>query len=210
MTVRERMGVAETAVARHDTWRKAFRLSAAANLVMAVTAFAAVLMAWNAYANRPEPRYFATRADGGIVPLVAVSLPFLNNGQVANFAVEAVTRALTMDFKNWRGDLAEASVYFQRPEGWNGFLAAMERSGTLDFVRERRLVSSAVANGAAIVDDGLDARGRYSWTVQIPLRITFESASERSVEEMMAEVVVSRLPTWESPRAVGITRIGMR
>ena len=77
-------------------------------------------------------------------------------------------------------------------------------------MRERRLVSSAVANGAAIVDDGVDSRGRYSWTVQIPLRITFESASERSVEEMMAEVVVSRLPTWESPNAVGITRIGMR
>lgn len=210
MAVRERMGAAESAVARNDAWRKAFRLSASANLVMAVVALAAVLMAWHAFASRPEPRYFATRADGGIVPLVAVSLPFLNNGQVANFAVEAVTRAFTMDFKNWRGDLAEASAYFQRPEGWNGFLAAIEASGTLDFVRERRLVSSAVANGAAIVDDGMDARGRYSWTVQIPLRITFESASERSVEEMIAEVVVSRLPTWESPSAVGITRIGMR
>ena len=210
MAIKDRIGAAESIIARHETYRAAFKVSAAANIVLAVATLASLAMAWSAHANRPEPRYFATREDGGIIPLVAVSRPFLNNGQVSNFAVEAVTRAMTMDFKNWRDDLAEASQYFQRPEGWNNFLAAIRDSGTLDFIRERRLISNAVANGAVIIDDGVDARGRYSWTVQIPLKITFESANERSVEEMMAEVVVSRLPTWETPTAVGITRIGMR
>jgi intracellular multiplication protein IcmL len=210
MATKERMGAAESPLARYETYQKAFKLSAIGNVIMAVATVASIAMAWSAHSSKPEPRYFATREDGGIIPLVAVSQPFLNNGQVTNFAVEAVTRSLTMDFKNWREDLAEASEYFQRPDGWNNFLSAIQESGTLDFVRERRLISNAVANGAVIIDDGVDARGRYSWTVQIPLKVTFESANERSVEEMMAEVVVSRLPTWESSTAVGITRINMR
>lgn len=210
MAMKERMGAAETPVARHETYQKAFRVAALGNVIMAVATVASIAMAWQAVSSKPEPRYFATREDGGIIPLVAVSSPFLNDGQVTNFAVEAVTRALTMDFKNWREDLSEASDYFQRPDGWNNFLSAIESSGTLDFVRDRRLISNAVANGATIVDEGVDARGRYSWTVQVPLQVTFESANERSTEEMLAEVVVSRLPTWESSKAVGITRITMR
>ncbi|HDZ51501.1 hypothetical protein LCGC14_0112300 [marine sediment metagenome] len=210
MAIKDRSGAAESPLARYETYQKAFRFSAIANVIMAVATVTSIAMAWGAYSSQPEPRYFATREDGGIIPLVAVSSPFLNNGQVTNFAVEAVTRALTMDFKNWREDLAQASEYFQRPEGWNNFLTAIDSSGTLDFVRNKRLISNAVANGATIIDDGVDARGRYSWTVQIPLKVTFESANERSVEDMMAEVIVSRLPTWESSKAVGITRINMR
>lgn len=210
MAIKNRMGAVESPLARHETYQKAFKFSALVNVIMSIATVLSVAMAWNAYSSQPEPRYFATREDGGIIPLVAVSQPFLNNGQVTNFAVEAVTRSLTMDFKNWREDLAEASEYFERPDGWNNFLIAIEASGTLDFVRERRLISNAVANGAVIIDDGIDARGRYSWTVQIPLQITFESSNERSVEDMIAEVVVSRLPTWESSTAVGITRINMR
>ncbi len=210
MAIKDRSGAAESPLARYETYQKAFRFSAIANVIMGIATVTSIAMAWGAYSSQPEPRYFATREDGGIIPLVAVSSPFLNNGQVTNFAVEAVTRALTMDFKNWREDLAQASEYFQRPEGWNNFLTAIDESGTLDFVRNKRLISNAVANGATIIDDGVDARGRYSWTVQIPLKVTFESANERSVEDMMAEVIVSRLPTWESSKAVGITRITMR
>lgn len=210
MAIKNRKGAMESALARHETYQKAFRVSAFANVILAVVSLTSVSMAWNAMTSIPEPKYFATREDGGIIPLVAISSPFLNNGQVTNFAVEAVTHAMTMDFKNWREDLAESSQYFQRPDGWENFLQALESSGTLDFIRKRRLISNAVANQATIVDSGLDARGRYSWTVQVKIMVTYESSSERSTEEMLAEVVVSRIPTWESSRAVGITRISMR
>ena len=67
--------------------------------------------------SMPQPRYFAAREDGGGIPLVAVSQPFLTGVQITNFAVEAITAAMTMDFANWRGDLSEASGYFEKPGG---------------------------------------------------------------------------------------------
>lgn len=179
-------------------------------LVMSgVTALSVGMTLWSILA-KPEPVYFAAREDGGILPLVPVSTPFLSDGSVTNFAVEAVTRALTLDFANWRDDLTGAARYFEQPDGWNGFLDAIEQSDMLSYLRDHRLVSTVVANGAAIIESGLDDRKRYSWRVQIPLSMTYESASEISRERLLAEIVVSRLPTWESPEGVGVTQIIIR
>ena len=205
-----RYGAVETARLRYETWVRSHRLVTWALLAMAVTAGAAVVVALWAVMAKPEPRYFAVREDGGILPLVAVSEPFLTDGQITNFAVEAVTRAMTIDFANWRNDLKSAARYFERPTGWNAFLDAIQASGMLEYIRERRLVSSVVANGAAITDSGLDNHKRHTWTIQIPLTVTYESSSETVRDHLLAEVVVVRLPTWESPEAVGIIRILVR
>jgi intracellular multiplication protein IcmL len=205
-----RLGTSEAKLERHETYKRGFQLATVALGVMGVVTLVSVSMAYWAFTNKPEPRYFATREDGGIIPLIAVNQPFLQDGQVTNFAVEAVTTAMTMNFANWRQDLAASSRYFQRPDGYEAFLTALEGAKILDFVRERNLVSTAIANGAVIVGRGVDVQGRYSWTLQIPLRVTYQSANERTTQELLAEVVVSRVPTWESPSAIGITRITMR
>ena len=205
-----RYGEAEYARVRYETWmRSHMRMTYAVVAMAAVTAIAVLVAAW-ALSAKPEPRYFAARENGGILPLVPVSIPFLSDGEVTNFAVDAVTRALTLDFANWRSDLSGAARYFERPTGWRSFLDALEGSGMLAYIREHRLVSTAVANGAVIVSAGPDSGKRYSWTIQIPLTITYESASELSRDSLVADVAVSRLPTWEVPDAVGITRIVVR
>lgn len=203
-------GEAEYARLRYETWMRSHGRMTYAVTAMALVTLIAVISAVWAISAKPEPRYFAARENGGILPLVPVSVPFLSDGEVTNFAVEAVTRALTMDFANWRKDLSSVSQYFERPEGWNSFLDALEESGMLSYIRKHRLVSTAVANGAVVVRVGVDQQKRHAWIIQIPLTITYESASEISRDNLMAEVEVSRLPTWEVPKAVGITRVVVR
>ena len=207
---RTRHSAAHYARSRYETWMHSHRRMSLAVIMMTAVTGMAVAASVAAIAFRPEPRYFAAKADGGILPLVPVSSPFLTDGQITNFAVEAVTRALTMDFANWRSDLSGASAYFERPAGWSNFLEAIEDSGMLSYIREHRLVSTVVATGAVIVSTGLDDRKRYSWVVQVPLSVTYESASEISRDSLVAEMSISRLPTWEAPEAVGITRILVR
>ena len=198
----------ESSAARPDTWRGVFRISTAANPVMAVATLAAILMASNASASRPAARNSANRDDVGSVPQAAVSIPLLNNGQVAKFAVEVVIPVLTMDFKNWSEDIAEVLAQFQRHEGWKVFLVATERHSALDFVRECRLVSTVVANRAA-VSTSESASGSYCLAVPVPLRMAFESADDRCLEEVMAEVVDYVCQTGEPERGRKI-RTGMR
>ena len=210
MSKSRRYGELEYPLLRYQTWMRSHERMSAITLIMALATILSVAVAAYALLQRPEPRYFAARPDGGILPMIPVSSPFLSDGEITNFAVNAVTRALTFDFANWRSSLTDASAYFEKPGGWNAFLDALENSGMLSHIREHRLVSTVVANGAAIVETGLGTDKRYSWTVQIPLNITYESASELSRDQRLAEVVVSRLPTWEAPEAVGITRIIVR
>lgn len=210
MSMKNRYGASETALSRHETYRNGFQRMTLATAAMAAATIVAVASSWWAFSKVPEPRYFVAREDGGIIPLVAVDKPYLTDGAVTNYAVEAITRALTLNFVTWRQDLAEASEYFDRPDGWNNFLEAIEGSGVLDFVRNRRLISSVVANGAVIISAGPNADGAYAWVVQVPLTITYQSSSESNTENRLAEIEITRLPTWKTSRGVGITRVLVR
>ncbi len=207
MRTRGNYGEVEHVQRRYETWMKSHERMSKTLLVMVFVSAVLLVSFLVILYHKPEPVYFATRVDGGVLPLVPLSTPFLTDGQVTNFAVEAVTHAMTIDFANWRNDLLNASKYFEQPEGWNNFLDAMEISGMLNYIRDHRLVSTVVASGAVITSSGLAEGKNYTWKVQIPLVITYESASEISRDSLLAELVVSRLPTWEVPDAVGVSRI---
>lgn len=202
-----RFGSSEAALLRHETYAKGLRRLIVTTAVLAVASSVAISAAAWAVFSKPEPRYFATRMDGGIIPLTPLNEPTLTSNEVTTFAAKAVSTALTLNFKNFREDLARAEPFFEKGEGWQNFLQALETSSMLRYVVNRRLVSTAVANGASIIDRGVDARGRYSWTVQVPLTITYESSNEVNRSTLLAEVVISRLPTTETADAVGISRI---
>lgn len=206
MSAKNRYGVSETTIARNETWQRVAKRVTMANVIFGAVALVSVgFGAWSG-AQKCSPLYFAAREDGGIIPLIPVETPYLNDGQVTNFAIEAITTAMTMNFVTWRADLARASDYFERPDGWNDFLAAIEGSETLDFIRNRRLISTAVANNAVISRTGV-SNGRYSWLVEVPVTVTYQSSSERTSKTYMAEIQVTRLPTWEKSIGIGITRV---
>ena len=209
--IRMRKGADESPLARYELYQKAFRISVIGNMVMAGVVVIFQVIAWSAWSDRPEPQYFATYEDGEIIPLVAQSQPFLGHSEVVNFAVKAVTKAFSMNFDNWSTSLDKASGYFQKPEGWTNFLTALHDSGILIDIVNSRLISNVIVNEAYVVDHGIDRRSQYSyyWTVQILIKISFESATETSIEDRIVNVVVSRIPTWESPHAIGVTRISM-
>ena len=167
-----------------------------------------VLAASTAYlaVSRPEPRYFATTTDGQLLPLVPLDKPHQSAAEVSNFAVKAVTSSLTYDFANYRADFNNAMQYFTKPTGWNQFVDAVQKSQMLDLVQTRRLNTTAVANNAVIVREGINDRGVYEWIVQIPLRVTYQSASEVTGQNFMITVNIERLQIYESPYAMAISR----
>lgn len=204
MSGKNRHGVVETALAKRETFELGFKRSTVLNIMLCVALILMTLLAYAGWNRHIESRYFALAENGTIMPIIPISEPHYSNGQVTNFAVEAVTKALTMNFAHWRQDMMESSDYFEHPQGWDNFVETMTTSGMLDFIRNRRVVSTAVANGASIVNHGTD-KGIYTWVVQIPLTVTYESSSERMTETRMAEVRIKRLSTWQSPRGMGIS-----
>lgn len=200
-------GQLETVLMRADVYRTAYRRMSIVALALLVVTVIAVCAAVSLALTRPEPRYFATTTDGRIQPLIPLDRPHLSAAEVSTYAAEAVTSSFTYSFATYQQDFQRAQQYFTKPRGWNSFVEAIQKSGTLDLVKNRRLNTTAIAQRAVIVREGVGANGTYEWIVQMRVRVTYQSASEVTGQNLMVTVTLQRLQSYEHPRGAAISRI---
>lgn len=199
-------GNAESVLMRASTYKAAYKIMAIYAAVATAVACVGVGSAVYLAMTRPEPRYFATTTNGQIQPLTPLDRPHMSSADVLNFAARAVTNSLTYSFDNYRAQFQEAQQYFSQPDGWNSFVEAVQKSKALDLVRNGRFNSSAIAQTPVIVRQGPNASGSYEWIVQMPIRITYQSASEVTGQSSMVTVRLTRLPTYETPYGIAISQ----
>ena len=90
------------------------------------------------------------------------------------------------------------------PDGWKYFEEALKGARTLETVLAKKLVVSAVATGAPVILEQGVINGRYAWKVQMPLLVTYQSPNEQTQQPIVVTMVVSRVPTVNTPRGIAI------
>lgn len=153
----------------------------------------------------PAPRYFATSINGRITPLFPLNEPNQSDSAVLQWANQAAIAAFTYNFVNYRSELQAASGFFTA-EGWTQFLNALQDSRNLEAVKAKKLVVSAVATRAPIILQKGILNNQFSWRVQMPLLITYQSASEFSQQNNVVTMLITRVSTLNSPRGIGIAQ----
>lgn len=153
----------------------------------------------------PEPRYFATSINGRITPLVALNAPNQSDSAVLQWANQAAIAAFSYNFVNYRSELVASSGFFTA-EGWDQFISALASSNNLEAVKVKKLVVSAVAISAPVILQKGILNGRYAWRIQMPMLVTYQSASEFSQQHLTVTMLVSRVDTLNSPRGIGIAQ----
>lgn len=153
----------------------------------------------------PAPKYFATSINGRITPLFPLNEPNQSDSAVLQWANQAAIAAYTYNFVNFRSELQAASGFFTA-DGWTQFLNALQASNNLDAVKAKKLVVSAVATRAPIILQKGILNGRYSWRVQMPILVTYQSASEFSQQNNVVTMLITRVSTLNSPRGIGIAQ----
>jgi intracellular multiplication protein IcmL len=158
-------------------------------------------------ATRPvEYRYFTTDSRGGIREIVALNRPIQTDEEVLNWTTMAVTKAYSMSFANYGQQLNDLKANFN-DAGWRGYEQALERAGFLDSLLKNQYVTSAVPRKAPVVVAKGTVNGVYGWRLQIPIIVTFTSASNSSSQEINVEVTVVRRHESENPSGLGIAQI---
>jgi intracellular multiplication protein IcmL len=157
------------------------------------------------FTHPPAPKYFATSINGRITPLVALNEPNQSDAAVLQWANQAATAAFTYNFVNYHTELQSSSGFFTA-EGWNQFLTALRNSNNLDAVKAKKLIVSAVATQAPVILQKGLLNGVYSWRVQMPILVTYQSASEFSQANNVVTMLIVRIPTLNSPRGIGIAQ----
>ena len=195
-----------TAVAlRNNFYRDGQRKMILVLLVSIAANFVLALMLVYIIMHPPAPKYFATSINGRITPLFPLNEPNQSDSAVLQWANQAAIAAFTYNFVNYRTELQASSGFFTS-DGWDQFLSALQQSNNLDAVKAKKLIVSAVATRAPIILQKGLLNGNYAWRVQMPLLVTYQSASEFSQQNNVVTMLITRVSTLNSPRGIGISQ----
>lgn len=157
--------------------------------------------------TRPvEFRYFTTTPTGAIREITALNRPVQSTNEVLSWTTQVVTKAWSLSFANYQQQLEDIKPSFTDP-GWRGFEQALNRSGFIERILSQQLVSTAVPQSApVVVAEGL-VGGAFAWRLQVPILVTYQSASAQSSQTINVQVTVVRRPETENPKGLGIAQI---
>ncbi|MBS0359405.1 MAG: type IVB secretion system apparatus protein IcmL/DotI [Proteobacteria bacterium] len=196
---------AELVQLRNEFYRDNYRRVMLTLLLSLVINFFLGALVFYVYMNPPKPKYFATSINGRVTPLYPLDRPNQSDSAVLQWANQAAIASYTYNFVNYRQELQAASEFFTTT-GWKNFLDELDASNTLDAVKAKRLIVSAVATQAPVILEKGVIEGRYSWRVQMPILVTFQSSSEFSQARYMVNILIVRVSTLNSPRGIGIAQ----
>lgn len=152
----------------------------------------------------PAPQYFATTVNGRITPLIPLDQPNMPPSTLLQWANASAIAAYSYNFQNYRKELQSASEFFT-PDGWTEFTNALKASNMLNTVIEKKLVVSAVATGAPVILDQGMFNGVYTWKVEMPMLVTYVSASQSARQNIVVKMMIQRVSTLNSARGIGIS-----
>lgn len=188
---------------RNNFYRDNYRRLVSSMLILLVIIVILVGTILYQITNRPEPRYFATTVDGRIMPLYPLSEPMLSPAELLQWAHGASISAYTYNFVNYRDAMQQLQNQFT-PDGWTYYEDALKVSRNLEMVLAKKLVVSAVATGTPVILDQAVIDGRYSWKVQIPLLVSYQSPNEQTQTPVIVMMIISRVPTVDMPKGIAI------
>lgn len=161
------------------------------------------LSIYYAYMHPPEANYYITSFNGQVEKIADIHEPNTSDSVVKQWSNIAVIDIFTYDFVNYERALQQVSQYFT-DDGWSSFLNTLNNSNNLPTVISKKLVVSAVAIKPPLILMKGMLNGVYSWRIQIPVLVTYQSASEFIQQTVLINLLVTRISTLENPKGIGI------
>jgi len=183
-----------------DHYRRTIKgIVAMSVITIALTAVLVVLMV-----TREQPKYFATMTTGRVVPMHSLSQPVITNKYLLQWASLATRTAFNIDWVHYDTQLQTAKSDFTS-SGWSQFMSAMNSSGLLTTVKDKKLQMTAVVSGTPVIINTGVVHGRFTWRVQLPVLVTFNSASMSRESHWMVTMNIQRISTLDAYKGIQIS-----
>ncbi|OGT52825.1 MAG: type IV secretion protein IcmL [Gammaproteobacteria bacterium RIFCSPHIGHO2_12_FULL_41_15] len=190
---------------KNDLYRDHYRRVLSGLIAMVVTCLALSLLLAGMVLRTSKTNYYATTTTGQIIPMQPLSAPVVTGSYLLQWAELATRACFNLDFVHYSQQLEQASSYFT-PTGWNALMGALKKSKVLDSLEQNKLMMSAVVDGPAVILDEEIVRGRYTWRVQLPLLVTYTSASENKQAHFTVTMDIVRVPVLEAAKGIQIDK----
>lgn len=189
---------------RNLLYRDHYRRTIKSIITMAVVGVILMVVLAGLMLSTPQSKYYATTTNGRVVPMHSLSEPVVTNKYLLQWASIATRTAFNINFVDYQSQLDKAKADFTS-SGWSKFLSAMNSSGLLDTVKNKKLEMSAVVSGAPVILSTSVIHGRFTWRVQLPILVTFSSASATSQEHWLVTMNIQRISTLDAYKGIQIS-----
>jgi len=174
-------------------------------LALLVVSFSFIGVAYYQIATRSTGQYFAVLPNNTSNVIKALDRPSVSTKALLSWVTLAATATFSFDFVNLHDQLEKLKDYFT-VDGYNNFLNSLSATGMAKTITDKKLILSAVAVGTAIVLHEEESHSGYTWRIQVPVLIRYQSANVNETREQLVEVLVTQVPTSDAPKGIGIAQ----
>jgi len=192
-----------------EDFRERYRRVISTLVLMCVVAIVLTIGLIYMSVNRQEARYYATTTSGNVIPLQTLNEPVVSDSYLIQWAALSVRSSFNLDFIHLQANLKSARKYFTN-NGFTAFVNALKTSKVLQTIKDSKLVSSAVVTKSPVILNKEIIGGRYSWEVQMPVLVTYTSASASTQQELIATLMIQRVPVLGVAEGIQITTISLQ
>lgn len=159
---------------------------------------------YDVYSNPPKPKYIAAENDGRIIELRPINRPTISKNALLTWTAEAVTSIFTYDYVNYRRQF-QANVDYFSADGWQAYMEQLDKSGTLQTVKEKSMLVSSVVSGSPVVTGEGPVNGVFMWKVEMPIDVTYTPFGQSPIKQkLVIKLNLRAISPLENPRGVVI------
>ena len=157
--------------------------------------------------HKPIPVFYASNPAGQSMGLTPYNTPNLMSDTLITWASKAAVSAYTFDFDGYTSEIELAKPYFT-PAGWTAYQAGI--STVADRVFAQKLFVNGVVSGPPVISNQGELPGHgYSWRIQIPFLVTYQSAEKTEAQSYYVSMTIVKVPTTVNPQGIGIEQFEM-
>jgi intracellular multiplication protein IcmL len=157
--------------------------------------------------SRSEVEYYSVSVDGVKNKIPGLPRPHVSTKALLRWATLAAISSYTINFAEYEQNLLDLKKYFT-DAGYASYFKSVEASGFLEDIIKEKLIVTAVGYGPSIVVSEGDNYGRYAWSIQVPLLLTYQGAGKETREaNKLVSLLVTTVSPKESSRGIGVKQL---
>jgi intracellular multiplication protein IcmL len=188
---------------KNNLYRNAYRRTVGLLIMMALVTLGLSTLLGYMIITEKKADYYASTTTGNVVPLDTLSMPVITTKYLLQWAKTVARSTYNIDFVHYDKQINNAKPYFSN-EGWEKMQAALKSSGLIDSITKNKLFASAIVDGPVVINNRYVLAGRYTWEVQVPLLVTYTSASETSKKHYTISMTIMRMPVLEVEKGIAV------
>jgi hypothetical protein len=123
------------------------------------------------------PQYVLLNENGTYINLGTLADP-KTDIEVNNFVAQGVKSLYRLDYIHYKEELSETFDAYFTKEGWMNYLKGLNDTGTLEFIKENKVVVSLnILSSPVITKKELSPQGIYTWEVSIKAQVDYFPSS---------------------------------